>query len=48
MADLFGDNGLKLNIFRGEVFPHYQDDVTGEIEFGMDRNFNLPADELNT
>ena len=45
MADLFGDNGLKLNIFRGEVFPHYQDDVTGEIEFGMDRNFNLPADE---
>lgn len=22
MADLFGDNGLKLNIFRGEVFPH--------------------------
>lgn len=45
MEDLFSKNGLNLNIFRGEVFPHYQDDITEDIEFGMDRNFNLPADD---
>lgn len=45
MEDLFGKDGLNLNIFRGEIFPHYQDDVTGEIEFRMDAEYNRSADD---
>lgn len=42
---LFGKTGLNLNIFRGEVFPHYQDPETGAIEFwgANNGNYNLPA-----
>lgn len=43
--DLFGENGLKLNIFRGEVFPHYQNPTTNAIDFGMNRTFNLAAND---
>ena len=43
--DLFGENGLKLNIFRGEVFPHYQNPTTNVIDFGMNRTFNLAAND---
>ena len=43
--DLFGENGLKLNIFRGEVFPHYQNPVTNVIDFGINRTFNLAPND---
>ena len=43
--DLFGENGLKLNIFRGEVFPHYQNPTTNVIDFGINRTFNLAPND---
>ena len=43
--DLFGENGLKLNIFRGEVFPHYENPTTNVIDFGINRTFNLAAND---
>ena len=39
--------GLGLNIFRGEVFPHYENPSTGQIDFGMDRNFRIAANDPN-
>lgn len=39
MDDLFGDDGLKLNIYRGEIYPSYQN-PDGSINFGMERDFN--------
>lgn len=34
MDEMFGDNGLRLNILRGEIFPHYWDNK-------KDQDFNL-------
>lgn len=44
---LFGPTGLGLNIFRGEIFPHYQDPESGAIEFWGANNgvYNLPAND---
>lgn len=36
IEDLFSENGLDLNIFRGEIFPSYGNPTTGDIEFKMD------------
>ena len=44
MEELFGETGLRLNICRGAVFEDYINQETGEFDFGMDRNFNLPPD----
>lgn len=41
---LFGNDGLHLNILRGEVYPHYwenQNDTT----FNMDENIDMPLDD---
>lgn len=40
MDVLFGQNGLRLSILRGEVFPHYD-----ETTFNMDANIDLPLDD---
>lgn len=40
MDILFGQDGLRLNILRGEVFPHY-DPVT----FNMDEDIDQPLDD---
>lgn len=40
MDVLFGQNGLKLNILRGEVFPHYDANT-----FNLDANIDLPLDD---
>lgn len=40
MDTLFGQNGLRLSILRGEVFPHYD-----EATFNMDANIDLPLDD---
>lgn len=45
MEELFGETGLNLNIFRGEVFPHYQNPDNNVIDFGINRNFNLAAND---
>lgn len=45
IEDLFSENGLDLNIFRGEIFPSYGNPTTGDIEFKMDRNFMLQPDD---
>ncbi|MDR0988224.1 MAG: glycoside hydrolase [Prevotellaceae bacterium] len=37
---LFGQDGLRLNILRGEVFPHYD-----EQTFNMDADINLSLDD---
>lgn len=37
---MFGQNGLRLSILRGEVFPHYD-----EATFNMDENIDLPLDD---
>ncbi|NDV67322.1 glycosyl hydrolase [Dysgonomonas sp. 25] len=47
IEDLFGENGLRLNICRGAVYEHYTDITT----FGMDREYNMQPDHpslLNT
>jgi O-glycosyl hydrolase len=44
LDDLFGDNGLRLNICRGAIFEHFENPATKEIDFGMDRSYNVPAD----
>lgn len=40
MDIMFGQNGLRLNILRGEVFPHYD-----ETTFNTDANINLSLDD---
>ena len=40
MDVLFGQNGLRLSILRGEVFPHYDRNT-----FNMDENIDLPLDD---
>lgn len=40
MDVLFGQDGLRLSILRGEVFPHYD-----EKTFNMDENIDLPLDD---
>lgn len=40
MDTMFGQNGLRLSILRGEVFPHYD-----EATFNMDENIDLPLDD---
>lgn len=39
---LFSENGLGLNIFRGEAFPHYGKD-DGTYDFGLNAHFNRSA-----
>lgn len=51
LDDLFGENGLRLNICRGAVYEHYENSTTKEINFGMDREYNMQPDHpslLNT
>lgn len=45
MADLFSEDGLNLNIYRGEVFPSYCPPGTEDYDFGMDRNYMLAPDD---
>lgn len=40
MDVLFGQDGLRLSILRGEVFPHYD-----EKTFNLDANIDLPLDD---
>lgn len=40
MDALFGQDGLRLSILRGEVFPHYD-----ETTFNLDANIDLPLDD---
>lgn len=40
MDVLFGPNGLRLSILRGEVFPHYD-----ETTFNTDADIDLPLDD---
>ena len=40
MDVLFGQDGLRLNILRGEVFPHYDAKT-----FNLDENIDLPLDD---
>lgn len=40
MDVLFGQDGLRLSILRGEVFPHYD-----ETTFNMDADIDLPLDD---
>ncbi|MDR1883369.1 MAG: glycosyl hydrolase [Prevotella sp.] len=42
LDDLFGDNGLRLNICRGAIYEHFENPDTKEINFGMDREYNVP------
>lgn len=51
LDDIFGDNGLRLNICRGAVYEHYENSTTKEINFGMDRPYNMQPNHpslLNT
>jgi O-Glycosyl hydrolase len=41
---LFGDNGLKLNMLRGEVFPHYWENE-GDKSFSLEDDINLSLDD---
>lgn len=40
MDVMFGQDGLRLSILRGEVFPHYD-----ETTFNMDEDINLSLDD---
>lgn len=44
MDDLFGDNGLRLNIYRGEVVPSYMAS-DGSIDYGVNRNYYLSPND---
>lgn len=44
LDELFGDNGLKLNILRNEPFPHYEA-PDGSVDFGISKNFELAAND---
>lgn len=44
MEDLFGEDGLNFNIFRGEVYPSYMY-PDGNYDFGMDRTYQLPPND---
>lgn len=41
MDDLYGDNGLRFNIYRGEVHWSYVTDAAGNTDFGMNRNYQI-------
>ena len=44
MGQLFGEEGLNVNILRGEVYPHYSM-KPGEMDFATDANINIqPGD----
>ncbi|MEG0039162.1 MAG: glycoside hydrolase [Bacteroides sp.] len=44
MDILFGQDGLKLSILRGEVFPHYWEN-TADKDFNLDADINLSLDD---
>lgn len=41
---LYGNDGLRLSIFRGEVFPHYRENADDK-SFHTDENIDLPLDD---
>lgn len=41
---LYSDKGLRLNILRGEVFPHYCK-AEGEYDFGLTQDIDLSLDD---
>lgn len=41
LDDLFGDDGLRFNIYRGEVHQSYVKDINGGTDFGLDRNYQI-------
>lgn len=43
MEELYGDAGLRFNIYRGEICPSSLSS-DGSYSFCLDENFNLPAD----
>ena len=49
MDDLFGEDGLRFNIYRGEVMHSYVSDDGSSWDFGLDRNVQIAAnsDEMN-
>ncbi|MGL4292289.1 MAG: glycoside hydrolase [Bacteroidales bacterium] len=46
MASMFGDEGLRLNILRGEIFPHYEQ-TKGNRNFEVDADLNLTTTMKN-
>lgn len=46
MDCLFGRQGLRLNILRGEIFPHYQDDKT-VLDFEVSANLEVDSVKNN-
>ncbi|MEG2332922.1 MAG: glycoside hydrolase, partial [Bacteroides sp.] len=44
MDILFGQDGLKLSILRGEVFPHYWENAADK-DFNLDADINLSLDD---
>lgn len=44
MDDLYGDAGLRLNIYRGEIAPCYMA-PDGSYDFGVNRNFHLAPND---
>lgn len=47
MDDLYGEDGLNFNIYRGEVCHTYVSDDGKSWNFGLDRNVNIPANSAD-